>query len=252
MNFVRFTVGGAEVVCAEHVADGVRAALGSGSLYRFAERAPDSRRLAGRGVVYAVQLPHCGERIVVRHNHHGGMFAALTRDVFRPPTRAPHELATSERLHDAGVPTPMMLGYVTYRTFANLVRVDVFSREIPDSVDLSSVLLAPQPHDIVKAWSATRRLVRALAEAGVRHHDLNVKNILLQASPTGTLDAYVLDVDRVEFTSDRDAANEANIARLMRSAHKWRRQRGAAISEQDLEDLETLLRRAQPASSTRA
>ena len=35
------------------------------------------------------------------------------------------------------------------------------------------------------AWAATRALVRAMNEAGVRHHDLNVKNVLLAPSEGG-------------------------------------------------------------------
>ena len=35
------------------------------------------------------------------------------------------------------------------------------------------------------AWSATRALVRAINAAGVRHHDLNVKNMLIAPSEGG-------------------------------------------------------------------
>lgn len=251
-GFVRFSVGRADVVCAANVADGVRAALSVGSLFRYAERHPETRPLAGRGIAYAVPLARSEERIVVRHNRHGGLFAPLTRDLFRLPTRAPHELWTSESLRSAGVSTPAMLGYVTYRVVPGVVRADVFSREIQDGFDLSAILIAPQPTDVAQAWSATHRLVRALAKAGARHRDLNVKNILLERTRVGGLDAYVLDVDRVEFVPDRDAANEANVARLMRSARKWREVFGAPISDADLSDLEAMLRDTQSTAATRA
>jgi len=247
--FVRFAVGRAEVVCARHVADGVRAALDHGTLYRYAEAHPHVRALAGRGIAYAVPLPKSDERIVVRHNRHGGMFAPLTRDLFRRPTRAPHELNTSERLRAAGVATPVMLGYILYHVIPGVVRADIFSREIRDSFDLSGILISPEPADVLHAWSATHRLVAALADAGARHRDLNVKNILLHRTPAHGFDAYVLDVDRVEFTEDRLEANEANIARLMRSARKWQEVFGAPISDAELGDLETLLRGPQPAST---
>ena len=52
-----------------------------------------------------------GTRAVVRHNRHGGLFAPVTRDLFLPPTRAPHELRTALRLTALGVPTPPVLMY---------------------------------------------------------------------------------------------------------------------------------------------
>jgi hypothetical protein len=39
------------------------------------------------------------------------MFGPVIGELFRYPTRAPHELETSERLRRAGVATPTMLGY---------------------------------------------------------------------------------------------------------------------------------------------
>ena len=245
-GFVSFSVGRADVVCAPHVADALRSVLENEPLYRYAESHASVRPIAGRGAVYASWLPGDVERVVVRRNRHGGWFAPLTGDLFVRPTRAPHELQTSERLRAAGVPTPLMLGYVIYRVAPGLARADVFSREVPDSVDLSAILLDPRPAEVVQAWSATRRAVRALADAGARHHDLNVKNILLQRVPGRGFEPYVLDVDRVEFSADRAAVNESNIARLLRSARKWQREFGAAISDADLRDLESLLRRSAP------
>jgi len=255
-DFVSFTVGRADVTCAAHVASAIRDVLKNGTLYAYAESHPGARPLAGRGVAFAVTLPGDVERVVVRHNRHGGLLASLRRDLFRPPTRAPHELRMSEQLRAAGVPTPVMLGYVLYRAVPGLVRADVFSREVPDSFDLSAVLIAPRPVEVLQAWSATRRLVRRLGEAGARHRDLNVKNILLQRKPAPAgpgLEAYVLDVDRVEFPFDRAAVDDANVARLLRSARKWQQVHGAAISDSDLRDLEALLRRpAQAVASTRS
>ena len=71
-------------------------------------------------------------------------------------------------------------------------------------------------------------------DAGVRHHDLNVKNVLL-APTTGGLVAHLLDVDRVEFGRAGDARlHAANVQRLLRSARKWRDQRGATFDEREL------------------
>jgi hypothetical protein len=86
------------------------------------------------------------------------------------------------------------------------------------------------------AWTATRALVRAMNAAGVRHHDLNVKNVLLApATETGDHTAYLLDVDRVAFgTAGNADVARGNVERLLRSARKWRRERGAVFADDEV------------------
>jgi hypothetical protein len=77
-------------------------------------------------------------------------------------------------------------------------------------------------------------LVRTMNDAGVRHHDLNVKNVLLAPGEDGLV-AYLLDVDRVTFGARGSAEiARANVARLLRSARKWRDERGALFDEREL------------------
>jgi hypothetical protein len=135
----------------------------------------------------------------VRHNRHGGLLAPLTRDLFRPPTFAPTELRVSEKLRRAGVPTPVMLGYVVYAAPAGFRRADVMTREIERGFDLSVALMSPDPSMRDRALSATVALVSALTEAKAHHRDLNVKNVLLHAGSDGRLEALILDVDRPDL-----------------------------------------------------
>ncbi|HEY4303275.1 MAG TPA: lipopolysaccharide kinase InaA family protein [Gemmatimonadaceae bacterium] len=241
-GFVRFTVGTIEIVCADYVADAARKALEAGSLYQYAANHPTMRALSGRHAVYAATLPHDVERVVVRRNHHGGMFGPVIGELFLYPTRAPHELETSERLRRAGVLTPTMLGYAIYPALPGLCRVDVMSREVVDSFDLSTVLMDSDLTRRLEAWRATQQLVVSLNEIGARHHDLNVKNILLRHAPRGGgLEAFVLDVDRVEFVPVDGKAAAANAARLIRSAKKWQTDRGASISDAEIAEVSALL-----------
>jgi hypothetical protein len=86
--------------------------------------------------------------------------------------------------------------------------------------------------DRLAALAATARLLASLSNAHARHHDLNVKNVLL---PRDRSDALVLDVDRVAFreASARTVLDE-NLARLVRSARKWRARWGATIDDTEL------------------
>jgi hypothetical protein len=225
------------VVRAEHRAD-ADAMLADGTLYDAAARDLAARRFSGRGIAYAIALPVTGTRVVVRHNRHGGLLAGVTRDVFLPPTRAPYELAVSLRLAAAGVRTPDVLMYGVQRVAVALRRSDLVTREIIGGRDLSTYLMpSASPAERDEAWAATRELVLALNAAGARHHDLNVKNILL-AAVEGDLAAWVLDVDRIDFGEPGSAAVcEGNAARLLRSARKWRDVHGAVIDEDALRAL---------------
>jgi 3-deoxy-D-manno-octulosonic acid kinase len=235
-GFVGFAVGPSSVVCARHVSDAVREALSAGTLYQYAEQHPRVRPLAGRGIVYAVPLPNDVEQVVIRHNRHGGLLAPLTRDLFRAPTRAPAELRISEQLRKYGIPTPAMLGYVIYDGPAGFKRVDVITREVQNSFDLSTALMSPDADQRAKGISAAADAVVVLGTVGARHHDLNVKNILLHTAENGALAAFILDVDRVVF-EEPEMVFEENLARLLRSARKWQAIHGAPVTDSELAEL---------------
>ncbi|MGZ8378955.1 MAG: lipopolysaccharide kinase InaA family protein [Gemmatirosa sp.] len=249
---VRHTVAGATLVCRADLADVLIEAVRShGALYAFAQAQPERHELRGRAAAWAVALPG-GDRVVVRHSWHGGMLAPLTRDLFVPPTRAPHEMAMSAQLRALGVRTPEVLAYALYPASLGLVRADVVTRLVPDAQDLAALLRTqPVVRDPRGPWvRATGALLHALAHAGVRHSDLNLKNVLVTPSARGgdALDAWVLDLDVARMTEAPSharvhAIGEANLRRLERSLHKWRTQRGLAVSELEIDCLRLLARR---------
>ncbi len=240
-GFERIVAGRCSVTVRAANADDARALLAEGMLYEAAARDLGARPLQGRGTAYAIVLPASGDRVVVRRNRHGGLFAPLTGTLFLPPSRAPHELALSVRLAKAGVRTPEVVMYGLERAHGAFCHADVVTREVADSMDLSGYL---QPgmaqRDRAAAWEATRELVATLNAAGARHHDLNVKNILL-SQRGDTLVAWVLDVDRVVFGAPRsEDVRRGNACRLLRSAIKWREERGGVFSAEDASLLERI------------
>lgn len=225
------------VTRADHRAD-AEAMLAEGTLYEAAARDLAARPLSGRGIAYAIALPVSGTRVVVRHNRHGGLLAGLTGDLFLTPTRAPYELAVSLRLARLGVRTPDVLMYGVHRVAPLIRRSDVVTREITDGRDLSTYMMSSVPNDErAAAWAAARELVLSLNAAGARHHDLNVKNILI-ASSARAVEAWVLDVDRVDFGEPGSrSVRDGNAARLLRSARKWRDVHDAVFDERELQAL---------------
>lgn len=224
--------------------------LREGTLYDYAARHPRARALSGRATAWAVPLPDATTHVVVRHGWHGGLLRRVTGDRFLAPTRAPYELRTSLALRERGVPTPEIVAYAVYPAGPLLRRSDVASREVPRAKDLA-VTLVGTPVRAVKeaALEATATLLARLADAGARHADLNLKNVLLEPAGDGAFSAWVLDVDRVTLHDGGDARVPAlNHARLARSAGKWARLHGADITD---DDLARLARRADEQRTTR-
>ena len=234
-GYVRVTAGRSAVVTRDVLVSDAKALLAEGTLYEAAARDLGARPLQGRGTAYAIALPVSKLRVVIRRNRHGGLFAPLTRDLFLPPTRARHELDVAIRLRAAGVRTPEVMMYGVERVHGVFRHADVVTAEIGNGRDLSAYMQRGEaPGQRAAAWAAAAALVAALTAAGARHHDLNVKNIFL-APGARELEAWVLDVDRVEFSvANSLRVRDGNVARLLRSARKWRDERGAEFDERDM------------------
>jgi hypothetical protein len=238
-SYERFAVGGARVVATRACSASIRAVLEQDRLYEYAARQPDAVALVGRAPVFAVTLPgNCG-RVVVRHNMRGGWVAKVSKDLFVLPTRGFRELIASLRLRASGVSTPEVVAYVSYPLNWVIRRSDVATREIVNGHDLSVALTKITDHDHrVMVLDAVVKLLRSLTRAGAHHPDLNLKNVLLTAGHGEGLDAHVLDVDRVQFSSPGSPLiAKANLDRLIRSLRKWRDNRDLPYTAEDEEYL---------------
>lgn len=215
-----FLVRDARVVARADSAAAVREALATGPIHAWASRQPGARAVAGRGTAWSAALPN-GVEVVVRHSRHGGALAAVTRDLFFAPTRAPRELANALRLASAGVPTPDVVAYAVYPATWPLVRADIATllmrgSDLPDAWRASAS--EPEREAIMRAVAA---LLGRMRDAGARHPDLNLKNVFVTGRGDGTT-AILLDVDRVVFGAPGSEPLAArNITRLLRSGAKW-------------------------------
>ena len=238
-SYERFEVGDARVVAAQVCAPSIRGVLEKERLYEYAARQPDAIPLVGRAPVFAVNLPGGCGRVVVRHNMRGGWMAKFSSDLFLLPTRGYRELLASLRLRASGVSTPEVVAYVSYPKNLMLRRSDVATREIPNGHDLSVALAKVTDHNHrVMILDAVAKMLRSLTHAGAHHQDLNLKNVLLTAGTGPGLDAHVLDVDRVRFSSPGSPlVAKANLDRLIRSLRKWRDLHSLPYSAEDEEYL---------------
>lgn len=234
-GYERLLLGHAVAVARSDAASSIRRALVSAdgtraTLHEYASRHPTTRAYEGRSVAYSCSLPgYQAGRVVVRHNRHGGLFAAITGDRFFSPTRAPHELEMSLALSERGIPTPPVIAYVLYPPGGVIQRADVCSMELAGGADLAKILTRDGESARTAALRATADLVGLLSREGARHHDLNAKNVLLLGSS-----ACVLDVDRVVLGVEPERALDANLDRLARSLRKWRDRFAARVAEVDI------------------
>lgn len=104
----------------------------------------------------------------------------------------------------------------------------------------------------VLACRAAGALVWELGERGVVHGDLNAKNILLQRAAQAYR-AYLLDLDRCRFVSERSPrARERMWRRLRRSLRKWEARTGRTLAPGEWEVLEREVRRGHGGGPRRA
>ncbi len=244
-GYVRSALGVVELVARDWAADALRDALRAhGSLHRWAGAQADREPLRGRDVAWATTLGASGALqvstpVVVRHSRHGGLLAGLTGDVFVRPTRAPLELATAARLATGGVATPEVVAYTVHPVAGVFARSDVMTRRLPTGSDFPDAWRADASAGArAVIINAVAVLLRALSAVGAHHPDLNVKNVYV-AGAGSSATAYVLDVDRVTFAAEADAAAR-NFARLARSIRKWNDNHSLGVGDDALVRLASL------------
>ncbi len=231
-GYARFEWKDATVVARTDAAGGIGEALQvCRTLHGWAATLPGARAYEGRATAWGARLPRTSIDVVVRHAQHGGLLATLTGDRFIHPGRAPWELHVSQRLRDAGVPTPEVVAYLLYPAGPGFCRCDVATRRLPEGADFPTLWAASDDEAREAILVATGKLLRALQDVGAHHPDLNARNIYLARDGSGWR-AYVLDVDRVRFLPPGDARVGArNVARLRRSLRKLRDRGALSVPE---------------------
>ena len=223
-----------EAIAWEPAVPAVREALATApSLHAWAAR--EGRTAArGRGTVYEATLGPA--RVAVRHYRRGGWMAPLLRDRYLDsPPRPFRELAVSEALRAAGVPTPRVVAAFVLRQRPGY-RADLALEWLEPGHDLEP-LLKPGAYPVEARAAALRAAGRAAGlahRAGLDHPDLQLRNLFVRPLPDGSWDAFLLDLDkaRIRPAAGAQTARRA-LARLDRSLHKARAQGRIAWQETD-------------------
>ncbi len=197
--------------------------------------------MKGRGLLFSLPLDGKGsERMVIRHYEHGGIFRALTRDLFLVGSRPFRELIITEMARKAGLPTMEVLAAIKSWVFWPFYKGNLVSKEIPNSVDLIQYFTRWGKGRVQKGLDEKRklihqagRLVRKMHEVGIYHSDLHLKNFIVEMGEGGMGSLYIIDFDRSKIIHPLKSNKWfANLLRLDRSVEKWR-SKGLLITRTD-------------------
>ena len=202
-------------------------------LSKIAARHPDSRRFPGRGTVVSAPFTGLGT-LLLRPCVHGGLWGRLARDLYPGPGRVLREIRASEQLTRLGILTPRIQAAFFY-PFRPLWRMEVATSFVAGGRDLNDLLSTrPLAGQRTRIFSAVRKLFEQLQRHGIRHPDLNARNLLLAPSTSGSWTAWLLDVDAIrQGEPGNPAVDTANRHRLLRSLLKlaWRGDLGWSEAE---------------------
>jgi 3-deoxy-D-manno-octulosonic acid kinase len=210
-------------------------------MYMGSHHSGDLSRFTGRESLRTVSLKN-GENALIRTYHHGGLLRWITgKTFFSWPPRPFRELAITEELRRRGVPTVEVYAAGIEITFGPFYRGWLITRELKGSYDLWTAL----QNGLVRRWTAEKVLrgvassIKCLHHQGVYHSDLNLKNMLVRAEPSG-VNGYIIDFDKAILFLGKlpDRLAEKNLRRLLRSVWKLDPQR-QYLTAADWNDLVT-------------
>ncbi|MBN2108904.1 MAG: phosphotransferase [Deltaproteobacteria bacterium] len=192
---------------------------------------------SGRGSVPSLPVNGFpGERMMARRYLRGGLMRFINRGLYLDGERAFRELAITVEAASCGIPTVEVLAAVSIKAAGPLYRCFLFTRELPECIDLPAYLrgrsaagsFSEDKQAVLERAAAAARLMH---DRGFFHADLNMKNILVDTAKPESL--YIIDWDKSRrFDLLSHSRRTANIVRFCRSMIKLAG-KGVPVYEQD-------------------
>lgn len=173
----------------------------------------------GRAPAAILRWPGGGSELVVRRLRHGGWLGGLLRGAYLGPARVLAELEATAALQRAGAPVPAPAFALARRRAGPLWECAIATERAPDA-GLADVLASGEATQLRRAVCAVARALRRFHDAGGRHADLNLGNVLL--TPRGDdFAVLVIDLDRARVAAPVPPRRRMReLARLYRSLVK--------------------------------
>jgi len=174
----------------------------------------------GRSRTAVVSLPGRAGRLHLRPVQHGGILRGLRGDRLLGLSRPLAELRAHARLRAAGVPVPVPVLVAARRRRGGYraALATLYEEQTLDGI----ALLASQTSEATRrrAACAAGSAVRAFHDAGARHSDLHVGNLLFR-DRGARVEALVVDLDKIKLGAPlRPSERMAELMRLHRSLVK--------------------------------
>lgn len=169
----------------------------------------------GRGTVWFLRNPdqQCQKQYVLRSYLRGGLVRHFLRDQYfhfnYRTSRAWQEFNLLQQLNREGFAVPRPVVAVVKRS-GMILRSFLMTERIPGAKDLFECLSQQAVSDEV--WQRIGRAIGAMHQRSVYHHDLNLRNILLDDSEQ----PWLIDFDKCAIRKS-GSWEDANLARLKRS-----------------------------------
>jgi len=168
-----------------------------------------------------------GQRMVLRRFLHGGLLSAVTRDLYALSSRSFRELALTEEIRSAGIPTIRPIGAVHQSVIFPFYRAYLLTLEVPDARNLIQFFQDMGSHPVGEVLALKRKIIRAAGrlvrqfhDSGFFHADLQLRNLLVADQRV-----LLIDFDRsLRMQNLPERIRMKNLVRLNRSVDKWKRQ----------------------------
>jgi len=168
------------------------------------------------------------EGLVVRDYVHGGLFGKILRDYFWQRLRPLRELSICEIANKGHILTIEIVAIVMKNIIGPLYKYKLVSKEITNTIDLMELLLHSDKNSLLarkkQIISKVAKAIKEMHDVGIYHADLHLKNILVQSAEGGTINVYIIDLDKSRQFEEIDLnKRRKNILRLDRSLEKFKR-----------------------------
>jgi hypothetical protein len=195
--------------------------LASGGADRLLSGPAVLRKGAGTGRGETVRMRLGGMDAIGKRAVHGGVLGPILRGLYLGPGRVFDQIRSADRLTRSGVSTAPILAAGWRRALGVFTAQAVVGRAVPGGRNLHQAAREERSplrrRRILEAAAAT---VRAMHDAGFRHADLNLTNLVLAGSG-GAPSVVVIDLDRGRWLPMGPAERAGNLLRLARSCDRW-------------------------------
>lgn len=199
------------------------------------------KHFKGRGSLPSILIQESnGKRMLIKHCMRGGLVRFLTKDIFWGGNRPFNEMIINTKIQQKNIKTTEIIAAAKHKIIGPLHRVYLFSKEIPECVDLITYFNGLRQKSYEQRFKEKKYLFQSIARAvfkmhseDIYHSDLHLKNILIRQRDDDIPEVYIIDFDKADIKEKLTPREKVkNLLRFNRSIEKYKL-KGGAITRAD-------------------